>query len=67
MSEPNIQLILAVLQVSLRTSNELTVMLERAQMEKRDITDQEIDDLKNGNDILSEDLIRRLRSTPPAD
>ncbi|MBI3897426.1 MAG: DMT family transporter [Gammaproteobacteria bacterium] len=66
MSGPNMQVIFAALQISLRARNELTAMLQRAQMEKRDITDQEVEDLRIGNDILSEDLISRLRSTPPA-
>lgn len=59
----NAQLLLSAASVYLNTVAEINRVLLKAQMEKRDVTDDEVKALVAANDAASADLVSRLRQT----
>jgi len=63
MDPANTLLAISILQASIRTAQELADLLQRVKSEGRDVTDEEIEAYKLGNDSKSAKLIGRLRSS----
>lgn len=53
---------ISLLNAALRAAQELSVLLEKAQMENRDITDDEVKAFALNNDLVSAALIDKLRA-----
>ena len=56
----NILLIINAIEAGLRATQELTAVLQKAQTEGRDVTDEEVQALADSNSALSEELVKRL-------
>lgn len=57
----NTLLVLSAVETGLRSIQELNALLTRVQMENRDVSDDEIAALSRTNDLVSAELIKRLR------
>ena len=57
----NVLAIASLLEATLRASTELSALMQLSISEKRDVTDEEVKNLKLGNDLLSQVLIQRLQ------
>ena len=58
----NALLVVTTINATLKTVQELNNLLLKAQMEGRDISDEEVEALMSSNDLVSAELIKKLRS-----
>ena len=58
----NALLVVTTINATLKTVQELNNLLLKAQMEGRDISDEEVEALMSANDLVSAELIKKLRS-----
>jgi hypothetical protein len=56
----NVLLIISAIEAGLRATQELTALLQKAQTENRDVTDDEVSALADSNSLLSEQIIKNL-------
>lgn len=57
----NTVVVLTAVNAALKTIQELNALMTKAQMENRDITDDELKSIAVGNDLVSQSIIERLR------